>query len=159
DEDGVIWKAYENDGMPFPTGAAGVIEGERACRRWGSRAAFLSLDRFADHAQYTETPAGEFWCTTHIELDQAPPEAITIGTRAADAHQFRGHQTTHRAVSACPDGECCRRPPADLAARWRGRVWPSVRVPGYVIAALPAGSYPGVDFSEVYDFLDRHAPR
>ncbi|MGH9277901.1 MAG: helix-turn-helix domain-containing protein, partial [Acidimicrobiales bacterium] len=67
DEDGVIWKAYENDGIPFPTGAAGVIEGERACRRWGSRAAFLSLDRFADHAQYTETPAGEFWCTTHIE--------------------------------------------------------------------------------------------
>jgi hypothetical protein len=158
DEDGVIWKAYENDGIPFPTDGAGAIEGERVCRRWGCRQAYTSGDRFADYAQYTETPVGEYWCTTHIELDESPPEAISIGTHASEAHFFRGHDTPHRAVSGCPDGECCRRPPADLVARWRHRAWPVVRVPGYVLAALPAGLYPGLDLSELYDFLDRHAP-
>ena len=157
DDEGVIWKAYENDGVPFPTDAAGVIEGERVCRQWGTRTAFQSHDRFADHAQYTSTPAGRYWCVTHIEIDHEPNEAVTIGTRAEDARAFRGHRTTHHATSRCPDGECCRRPPANLAARWRGQAWPAARVPSYVLAALPAGTFPGVDLSEVYDFLDRHA--
>ena len=157
DDEGVIWKAYENDGVPFPTDANGVIEGERVCRQWGTRAAFQSHDRFADHAQYTSTPAGRYWCITHIEIDHEPNEAVTIGTRAEDARSFRGHRTAHQATSRCPDGECCRRPPTELAARWRGQAWPAVRVPSYVLAALPAGTFPGVDLSEVYDFLVRHA--
>jgi transcriptional regulator with XRE-family HTH domain len=157
DDEGIIWKAYENDGMPFPSDAAGVIEGERACRHWGTRRAFLSLDRFADHAQYTATPAGQFWCITHVEIDNEPNEAVTIGTTAEHAHFFRGRRTSERAVSRCPDGECCRRPPAELAARWHEHAWPSVRLPSYVLAALPAGTFPGADLSEVYDFLDRHA--
>lgn len=157
DDEGVIWKAYENDGMPFPADSTGVIEGERACRQWGTRQAFLSHDRFADHAQYTSTPAGQYWCVTHVEIDHEPNEAVTVGAPAAFAHHFRGSRTSHRAVSRCPEGECCRRPPAELAARWHGRAWPAIRVPSYVLAALPAGTFPGVDLSEVYDFLDRHA--
>ena len=159
DDEGVIWKAFENDGIPFPTDAAGVIEGERVCRWWGTRQAFGSLDRFADHAQYTTTPAGRFWCTTHIEIDRQPHEAITVGTTAEHARWFRGNGTEHEAVSRCPDGPCCRRPAPDAAARWNGRAWPWVRVHSYVLAALPAGVFPGADVSELYDFLDRHAPR
>ncbi|MEO7836407.1 MAG: helix-turn-helix domain-containing protein [Acidimicrobiales bacterium] len=158
-DEGVIWKAYENDGVPFPVDAAGVIEGERVCRRWGTRQAFGSLDHFAEHAQYTTTPAGRFWCTTHIEIDRQPHEAITIGTTADNARWFRGHATTNEAVSQCPDGPCCRRPSLERASRWNGCAWPWVRVPVHVLAGLPAGAFPGADLSEVYDFLDRHAPR
>ena len=157
DDEGVIWKAYENDGVPFPTDEAGIIEGQRVCRKWGPRRAFLSHDKFAEYAQYTTTPAGEFWCTTHIETDTHPNEAVTIGAGADDARYFRGHQTSHRAESGCPDPACCRRPPADVASRWQGRVWPAARVHGYVLATLPAGAFAGVDLSEVYDFLDRQA--
>ncbi|HVL28625.1 MAG TPA: helix-turn-helix domain-containing protein [Acidimicrobiales bacterium] len=159
DEDGVIWKAYENDGIPFPCDEAGVIEGERVCRQWGARQAFRSHDRFADHAQYTTTPGGTFWCTTQVEIDRvAGAEAVTIGTRHNFARYFRGHDTALRARSRCPDFECCVHPPAVSVARWQGKAWPSVRVQSYVLAALPAGTFPGADLSEVYDFLDAHAP-
>jgi len=159
DDEGVIWKAYENDGVPFPADAVGVIEGQRVCRQWGARRAFGSHDKFADHAQYTDTPAGEFWCTTYVEVDRHPHEGLTIGARAIDARHFRGHEATQRAVSHCPDGECCRRPPSEVASRWDGRAWPSARVHSHVLATVPAGAFAGLDLSEVYDFLDRHAPR
>jgi XRE family transcriptional regulator, fatty acid utilization regulator len=155
DDDGVIWKAYENDAVGFPTDADGVIEGQRACRHWGTRQAFTSQDKFADHAQYTETPAGEFWCGTQIDVDRH--EAITIGARAEDARWFRGHETRTRAVSRCPDGECCRWPPASVAARWGGQAWPLARADAHALATIPAGPFPGVDLSEVYDFLARQA--
>ncbi len=142
--------------MPFPTDATGVIEGERACRQWGVRQAFQSEDRFADQARFTATPVGEYWCITHIEIDRAPNEALAVGAPAAFARHFRGSRTFHRAVSHCPGGECCRRPPAQLAERWRGRAWPAMKAPSYALAAVPAGTFPGVDLSEVYDFLDRH---
>ena len=32
DASGVIYKAYENDGVVFPTDATGAIEGQRMCR-------------------------------------------------------------------------------------------------------------------------------
>jgi predicted transcriptional regulator len=153
DEDGVIWKAYETDGMPFPADGDGVIEGQRACRQWGARRAFRSEDKFADHAQYTSTPSGEFWCGTQIELDRH--QAVSLGARAADARWFRGHQTRERATSRCPDAECCRHPPLEAATRWGGRAWPLARADSHLLAALPAGAFPGVDLSEVYDFLAR----
>jgi predicted transcriptional regulator/DNA-binding XRE family transcriptional regulator len=158
DDEGVIWKAYENDGVPFPTDSAGMIEGQRACRKWGTRQAFGSHDKFAEYAQYTTTPVGEYWCSTYLEADMATPEAVTIGARAEDARYFRGHETTYRQDSKCPDGECCRRPPSDVSSRWQGRFWPAARVHSYVLATLPAGAYAGVDLSEVYDFLDRQSP-
>ncbi|MDQ4133543.1 MAG: helix-turn-helix domain-containing protein [Actinomycetota bacterium] len=159
DEEGVIWKAYENDGVPLPADASGVIEGQRACRHWGARQAFRSADRFFEHPQYTDTPAGRFWCVTYVETDRQPQEAVTIGTRAEDAKYFRGHDTSRRKISRCPEDGCCRRPPVDLDARWQGRVWPSAQPHSYVLAALPAGTFPGVDLTEVYDFLERHAAK
>ena len=35
DEDGLIWKGYENDGFPFVHDPYGGVEGQRACRHWG----------------------------------------------------------------------------------------------------------------------------
>ena len=68
----------------------GAIEGERVCRHWSTRRAFQSSDRFADHAQYTTTPAGEYWCLTHIEGGDGQPilarlAAVADGTGAAVA--------------------------------------------------------------------------
>jgi XRE family transcriptional regulator, fatty acid utilization regulator len=158
DEEGIIWKAYENDGVPFPADAEGVIEGQRGCRQWGARRAFQSDDKFADYSQYTETPAGQFWCLTYVEVDTHPHQAVTIGARAKDAGYFRGHKTAHRSTSGCPRDECCRRPPAELASRWQGKAWPSALAHSHVLAALPAGPFPGVDLYEVYHFLNHHSP-
>ncbi len=158
DEEGTIWKAYENDGVPYPADADGAIEGQRLCRHWATRQAFLSEDRFAIHYQYTDTPAGTYWCSTHVEAGREPHHAVTVGVRFDDAQWFRGRDTDRRSVSLCPDESCCRRPSSEHAGRWDGAVWPSPRAHSHVLAALPAGTFPGVDLTEVYDFLERHAP-
>ena len=158
DEDGVIWKAYENDGVPFPVDADGAIEGLRLCRHWGSRRAFGSDSKFSVHYQRTETPEGAYWCSTYLEAERSPHHSVTIGVRDGDARFFRGRQTERRARSQCPDGPCCRRPSPELTARWDGHAWASPRPRSHVFAALPAGTFPGVDLSEAYDFLARHAP-
>jgi glyceraldehyde 3-phosphate dehydrogenase len=41
-----------------------------------------------------------------------------------------------------------------LAERWDGLAWPSARVRSHVLAALPVGTFPGVDLQEVYAFLE-----
>ncbi|PPG27058.1 hypothetical protein C5B97_16630 [Pseudoclavibacter sp. RFBB5] len=75
-----------------------------------------------------------------------------------DAKYFRGRDTDNRQVSRCPDETCCRRPDPALAARWAGRAWPSARLHAQILASLPAGRFPGVDDSEIYAYLERHAP-
>src|SRR5262249_25329310 len=99
DDEGVISKAYENDGVPFPTDPFGSIEGQRACRYWGSRAAFAAEDAFDIHYQYTETPAGTFWSVTHIEADSPLHHSITIGVAEQDGRFFRGRETKQRLTS------------------------------------------------------------
>ena len=37
--------------------------------------------------------------------------------------------------------------------------WPAARTPTSLLAALPTGTFPGVDQTEVYQFLEAHAPR
>ncbi len=157
DEDGIIWKAYANNDVPFPTDADGAIEGQRLCRQWGTRMAFRSADKYAIHYQYTDTPSGTFWCATHIEADREPQHAITLGAGFDEAKFFRGRDTDHHSVSRCPDGECCRRPPHDLDTRWQGWTWPSPKARSHVMAALPAGAFPGVDMTEIYEFLERQS--
>ena len=154
DTDGIIWKAYANNDVPFPTDAAGAIEGQRLCRQWGTRMAFKSADKYSIHYQYTDTPSGTFWCGTHIEADREPSHAITLGATFDEAQFFRGRDTENHSVSACPDGECCRRPPAEVVGRWGGKVWPSPKARTHVLAALPPGAFPGVDMAEIYEFLD-----
>src|SRR5215472_16622969 len=45
DEGGIIYKAYENDGLVLPADGSGAIEGQRMCRRWAGRQFFASKGR------------------------------------------------------------------------------------------------------------------
>ena len=154
DEHGIVWKAYGNSGVPFPVGPDGSIEGQLLCRQWGTRAAFHSDDKYGVHYQFTDTDIGTFWCSTHIEVDREPVQAVTVGVRFEDARFFSGSTTERHRVSKCPDGECCRRPPADLAKRWAGFSWPSARADTLNPLGVPTGALPGVDVTEVYEFLE-----
>ncbi|MFH5824166.1 helix-turn-helix domain-containing protein [Georgenia sp. AZ-5] len=156
-EDGVIYKAYENDDVTFPTDVTGAIEGQIVCRYWASRRVFANPDRYATHYQYTDMARGTYWCTTHVERTADGDFAIDVGVPFAHAKWFQGRETTVRARSSCPDPACCRRPPAGLEARWRTHAWPSARAHSHLLAAVPPGTFPGVDDTEVYEFLDRHS--
>lgn len=156
DETGIIYKAYENDGLVFPTDATGAIEGQRMCRHWAGRRVFASPDRYASYYQYTDTPGGTHWCVAHVDPGRERHFAVTLGVPYDASKWFRGRDTQHRAASKCPGGVCCRRPPAGLAERWKGLAWPSARAHSHVLAALPPGTFPGVDETDVYAFLDRH---
>jgi len=157
DASGVIYKAYENDGVIFPADPAGAIEGQRMCRQWSGRQVFGAVNRFSPHCQYSDTPSGTYFCIAQVDPRADRGFAITLGVPFADSRWFRGRETTTRMRSACPDGECCTRPPAALAERWEGNAWPSARAHSHILSALPAGSFPGVDDADIYEFLDRHA--
>jgi predicted transcriptional regulator/transcriptional regulator with XRE-family HTH domain len=162
DDEGVIWKAYFNDGVPMPTDIDGTVEGQRLCRMWGTRQAFKSDVAFDMHYQWTETDSGDFWCVTYVEPDRSPPHAVTVGTDAKQAQYFRGSDTERRMVSTCPSPSCCREPRKTQGQRWRGAAWPSARDRSHVLSGLPAerpdfSKFPGVDMVEVYEFLDRHS--
>ncbi|SDT34856.1 helix-turn-helix domain-containing protein [Microterricola viridarii] len=158
-ESGTIIKAYENDAVRFPSDALGAVEGTIVCRSWTARTVFDVEDRFSPWYQYTDTPSGTFWCTSRIEKAKEGEYSVSVGVPFAHVKWFRGRESTHRAVSRCPDESCCRRAPSDLAERWAEQSWPAARTPTSLLAALPTGSYPGVDQTEVFQFLEAHAPR
>ena len=155
DDQGIIWKAYENNGVPFPKNSAGAIEGQRLCREWGTRQAFVSDARYTIHYQYTDTASGTFWCATFVETSREPASAITVGARFEDAKWFRGWNTERRSVSGCPDGDCCRWVTDDMAEHWNGYARPSVRPNSHMLAAMPVETIPGVDMVEIYEFLSQ----
>jgi transcriptional regulator with XRE-family HTH domain len=157
DERGIIYKAYENDGLTLPVDPLGAVEGQRMCRHWAGRRVFAAPDPYGVYYQYTDTPRGTHFCVSHVDPGRERDVAITLGVPYAASQWFRGQETANRASSRCPDPGCCRRPPADLARRWQGLSWPAARTPAHVLATLPPGSFPGVDDTEVYAFLDRHA--
>ncbi len=161
DPDGLLWKAYENDGVLLPADADGTIEGQRVCRWWSARQAFESEDSFAMYYQYTDTVGGEYWCVTHLEVEGGRGDAVTVGTTGRYAHWFRGSETGRRATSRCPDPACCSEPPAEQVARWSATAWPSARDHSHFVSGLPTDTvmfdpFPGVDLTDVYSFLDRH---
>lgn len=158
-EGGTLHKAYENDGVQFPTDPLGALEGQPVCRQWTARVVFTLADRFTPYSQYTDTSAGTFWCTSRVQPSSQGAFSVSVGVPFAQVRWFRGRETTERSVSRCPDPSCCRQPPAPLAERWADRSWPSARPHASLLAALPVGVFPGVDTTEVYEFLDRHAPR
>ena len=80
DESGIIYKAYENDGLVLPADESGAIEGQRMCRRWAGRQVFASPDRFSPRCQYSDTPSGTYWCTSHVDPGRERGFAITLGT-------------------------------------------------------------------------------
>ena len=157
DSSGIIVKAYESDGLVFPADRDGAIEGQRMCRKWAGRQVFGAADRFSPYHQYSATPSGTFFCVSQVDPRADRGFAITLGVPYEHSRWFRGRETPNRMRSACPDGECCKRPPTALAARWEGMAFPSARAQSDVLSALPAGIYPGVDEADVYEFLDRHS--
>lgn len=156
---GVIYKAYSNDGVQFPADPSGSVEGQRVCRYWTARQVFEQANWSAPYQQYTDTPTGTFWCTAIATRGSRESTSVAVGTPYEHVKWFRGRGTPHRARSDCPDPSCCSTPPRDLAARWEGATWPSARVQSDLLAALPAGAFPGVDQTEVLQFLDRQSPR
>jgi len=157
-EDGALYKGYENDGLQLPTDVTGSTEGQLVCRNWSARTAFTRANRTTEFYQYTDTPTGTYWCSTQTGTAGSEEFSITFGVPFADAKWFRGRDTTTREASRCPDDGCCRRPGADLTERWAGKAWPSARLHAHILAPLPSGTFPGVDDTELFDFLEAHSP-
>lgn len=140
----------------FPADVDGAIEGQLACRNSAARRVFGS-GRFPGHEQYVDTPTGTYFCWSRQVRGEGQAFAVTVGVPYAESRWFRGRDTSLRAASRCPDPACCGTPPTPLARRWSRMAWPSARVQSHVLAAVPPGAFPGVDLTEVYQFLDRHA--
>ncbi|MES2171452.1 MAG: XRE family transcriptional regulator, partial [Actinomycetota bacterium] len=157
-ENGVLSKAYENDNVLFPTDALGAVEGQTVCRYWSARKVFDVDDRFSPYHQYTDKPAGTYWCTSRIQPSARGDFSVSVGTPFAHVKWFRGRDTTNRYVSGCPDPSCCRQPPASLTTTWESSSLPAPRINSSLLAAMPAGAMFGVDSTEVYEFLEAHAP-
>jgi XRE family transcriptional regulator, fatty acid utilization regulator len=158
DTTGVIYKAYQNDGVLFPADATGAIEGQRMCRQWSGRRVFAAADRYSPYYQYSDTPSGTYFCVAQVDPRAGEKGfAISLGVPFGDSRWFRGRESTIRTKSLCPDGECCQRAPAALAERWEGQAWPSARAHSHILSVLPSGAFPGVDDVDIYEFLDRHA--
>ncbi|GAB3147957.1 hypothetical protein GCM10027058_07790 [Microbacterium neimengense] len=157
-ESGTITKAYENDDVNFPADRLGAIEGQMCCRRWTSRVVFDVDDRFNPYYQYTDTGNGTYWCTARVEYSSEGAHSISVGVRFEDTKWFLGRDTANRGVSRHSVEVCCRRAPAELESAWRENSWPNVRTPRTLLATLPTGAFPGVDTTEVYEFLEAHAP-
>ncbi len=157
DPDGVITKAYENDGIPFPRDPDGALEGMRVARKWGARQAWNTSDSFLLHYQHTTTDAGDYWCVTYIEtVTDRTPFSVTIGSNAEHCHFFRGSDTLRRQVAREADNV----PDPDLISRWEGVAWPSAAERSHILTALPPAGrnfnpFPGVDLVDVYRFLER----
>ena len=156
-EDGALYKSYENDGLRLPTDVTGSTEGQIVCRHWSARLAFERTNRTTEFYQYTDTPAGTYWCSTQIGTSEAEEFTITFGVPFNDAKWFRGRETTNRQTSRCPDANCCRRPSEELSERWSHKAWASAKLHAHILSPLPSGTFPGVDDTELYDFLESHS--
>lgn len=157
-ESGTITKAYENDDVNFPADRFGSIEGQLCCRRWTSRVVFDIPDKFNPYYQYTDTGNGTYWCTARVEPSSDGAHSVSVGVRFDDTKWFIGRETPNRGVSRHGVEVCCRRPPAELERTWRDQAWPNVRTPRTLLATLPTGAFPGVDTTDLYEFLEAHAP-
>ncbi len=157
--EGVVSKAYENDGIDYPQDEEGTVEGMRVSRHWGVRQAWQASKNFMMHYQHTVTDGGDWWCATYIEDASTNPYAVSVGTTSALATHFRGGDTIRkldaRSSQVAPD--------PDLIAKWESTAWPSAAQRSHVLTALPPSSreftpFPGVDLVDVYRFLDRQRP-
>lgn len=154
--DGVVSKAYENDGIDYPCDDDGTVEGMRVSRHWGVRQAWQASQSFMLHYQHTVTDGGDWWCATYIEDASTNPYAVSIGTTSDLATHFRGGDTIRKL-----DARSSRTAPdPDLISRWESVAWPSAAQRSHVLTALPPSSgefspFPGVDLVDVYRFLER----
>jgi predicted transcriptional regulator/DNA-binding XRE family transcriptional regulator len=153
-ENGTIYKAYENDGYRFATDPIGCIEGQLICRQSGARQVFRKAPSGINYYQYTDMPNGTYWSVTQSEPAASGRFSLNIGVRFDDAKWFRGRETPERLKSTCPDQSCCRDAPRKLAEKWALHTWPSPKVHSHLLATLPPGTFPGVDTTAIYEFLE-----
>ena len=157
--EGLVSKAYENDGIDYPCDEDGTVEGMRVSRGWGVRQAWQASQSFMMHYQHTKTDKGNWWCATYIEDASTKPYAVSVGTTSELAKHFRGGDTIRKVDAQSKS----TRPDPDLVTRWETVAWPSAAQRSHVLTALPASSrefspFPGVDLVDVYRFLDRQKP-
>lgn len=157
DRMGTVVKAYSNDDAPIPRDDRGGMETQRLCRRWGARMTFQSPERYGTHHQFTDTPRGTFFCTTHVEAGRDPAHAITMGVPFADARWFRGRETENRETSTCPDQKCCRVPDPELIQKWSDKVIVSARSQNRILGLLAPDPYPELDMPEVLGLVEAHS--
>lgn len=156
-ESGTLVKAYENDGVRFPSDALGNLEGAMVCRNWTARTVFSQPDRFNPWYQYTDMASGgTYWCTSRVEKAKEGQYSVSVGVPFEGVRWFRGRETPHRTKSFCPDERCCKRASDEISRKWEAAAWPEAATPTSLLAALPTGTFPGVDTHEVYDFLESH---
>jgi transcriptional regulator with XRE-family HTH domain len=156
-DEGAVYKAYENDGLPIPTDVTGAVEGQRLCRKWSARVALERANRTSEYYQYTDTPEGTFWESTQTGSGVDGQFSITVGVPFGESKWFRGRDTAERMKSTCPDPNCCVLPSAALTAKWSGSVWTSAAMHAQVLTPLHQGTFPGVDDRAVFEFLERHS--
>lgn len=157
DRMGTVVKAYANDGAPIPRDDHGGMETQRLCKRWGARITFQSAERYGTHHQFTDTPDGTYFCTTHIEAGRDPAHAVTLGVAFGDARWFRGRDTENRQTSTCPDPACCRVPAAELTEKWSDKVIVSARSQNRILGLLAPDPYPELDMPEVLELVETHS--
>ncbi|MBB4070893.1 XRE family transcriptional regulator [Leucobacter sp. OH2974_COT-288] len=157
DAAGGMIRGYSNDGLPFPTDSGGNIEGQMVCKNWPGRVAFHRRNRTNEFYQYTDTPVGTFWSTVQTGDTADGGFSITCGVGFDDAKWFRGRETPVRRASGCPDLSCCKHPTEELLQRWEGKSWASAKMHQNILAPLPTGTFPGVDETEMYEFLTNHS--
>ena len=156
DEGGTIYKAYENDGVCFPTDVTGAIEGQPVCRQWSARQVFaggrpvlavLPVHRHAVghllvHGPRRAAPAGEFAVTVGVPYEHA------AGSAAATPPGARCPAAPTRLLP----------PPAGRAGRGAGPAGPG-RAPGRTRTCwrrcrrAPSRA----STADVYEFLERRA--
>ncbi len=156
---GTVYKAYENDGVLFPSDPLGAVEGQTVCRKWSARQVFKEEDRLTPFHQYTDKPNGTYWCTSKIESTPTGTFSLSVGTPFDDVKWFRGRETTRRGASSCPDEGCCRLAPPELASKWEGKVRSQAMMNTALLAAMPRTATPGVDEGDLLEFLEQHEPR
>ena len=112
DESGIIYKAYENDGLVLPADETGAIEGQRMCRKWAGRQIFAADGplpptastptprRAPTGASPTSTPAASAGSRSRSAPRTSTPAGSAAGTRSTDVS--RGAPTATAASARRP---------------------------------------------------------
>ena len=176
DPEGVIEKAYENDGIPYPTDDRWRARGRAGVAPMG-RTPSVAVERFVLTPLPVHPDRRRRVLVCHLLRDRRRLSAPSrIGTTAAHARYFRGANTLRRVNARTVDNE----PDPDLVGRWEGVSWPSAAeratccprcprrqrpftpFPGVDLStstASSSGSPPGVDEPQFTDCSPRVPPR
>ena len=142
DPDGLIWKAYENNAVPFPVAADGGIEGERLCREWGTRrasAASTGTPSTISTPTRRRGPSGAAPTWRPIAIPLMPSPSASASRRPATSGAGTPTATASRAVPVAIAAAL----PAPISPR-AGMGWPTRRRQRTVTCRLrcPVGRSP-----------------